>query len=465
MSHKPKVLIVDDEPLNVKLLNAMLPPDKFLCIWAYNGEDALEKVAAEAPDLILLDIMMPVLNGFEVTKKLKNDHRYRDIPVILITAMEGNDAKIKGLEAGADEFLNKPVNKTELLVRLNSLFKLKQYQEQLKTHTDSKHSFTLPESSKKNLPSHVDLPSILLVEDDEKASKLIQYYLHGEPYQIEFASNGSEAISLAQQKKIDLILLDILLPGLSGFEVCRLLKGKEKTSNVQIVLMTGLRDLESKIKGIELGADDYLIKPINRHELRARVKSLIKKKAYLDSLHASYERAVNSAITDKLTGLYNQAYLKHFLDFEIKRSLRQKTPLSFLMIDIDKFKLYNDELGHLAGDQVLKELGELLKVNARDIDLPVRYGGEEFAVVLPNTDIAEAKSTAERIRQVIQKHPFSVDPSLPAEKITVSVGVAIYSPHYNSVEGLIKRADHALYQAKREGRDRVCVYQENPSKS
>lgn len=465
MSSIPKILIVDDDALNVKLLDAMLPHDKYACIWAYNGEDALEKVAADTPDLILLDVMMPVLNGFEVTKAVKNNHRHRDIPVILITAMEGNDAKIQGLAAGADEFLNKPVNKTELLVRVKSLLKLKLYKEQLTTHIDSKQSFSLPISNKKYLQPNIDLPSILLVEDDEKESKLIQYYLHGEPYQIKLAANGNEAISIAQQDKIDLILLDILLPGMNGFEICRQLKENDETTSVQIVLITGLRDLESKIKGIEMGADDYLIKPINRHELQVRVKSLIKKKAYLDSLHANYERAVNSAISDKLTGLYNHAYLKHFLDFEIKRSLRQKLPLSLLMIDIDKFKRFNDTLGHLAGDRVLKVLGEIIKDNVREIDLPARYGGEEFAVVLPSVDIDKAMVAAERIRTAVQEYSFPSDTSLAMKKITVSIGVAVYLSHYNNADGLIKRADHALYQAKREGRNLVCSYQENPSEN
>jgi two-component system cell cycle response regulator len=465
MSSKLKILIVDDDALNVKLLDAMLPHDKYDCIWAYNGEDALGKVAAEVPDLILLDVMMPKLDGFEVTKMLKNDHRFRDIPVILITAMEGNEAKIKGLEAGADEFLNKPVNKTELLVRVTSLLKLKLYKEQLTAHVNSKQSFSLPAGNRKYLQTNIDLPSVLLVEDNEKESKLIQYYLHGEPYQIKLAANGNEVISITQQEKIDLILLDIILPGMDGFEICRQLKENDKTTSVQVVLITGLKDLDSKIKGIELGADDYLIKPVNRHELRVRVKSLIKKKAYLDGLHANYERAVNSAITDKLTGLYNHAYLKHFLNFEIKRSLRQKMPLALLMIDIDKFKRFNDTLGHLAGDQILRDLGEILNANLREIDLSARYGGEEFAVVLPNTEIDEAMVTAERIRTAVQGHSFSADTSLPIKKITVSIGVAVYFSHYNTVDGLIKRADHALYQAKSEGRNLVCAFHEDPSKS
>ena len=456
MRHKSKILIVDDEPLNVKLLKSMLSADNYESILAYSGEEALASVAAEAPDLILLDIMLPNINGFNVTEKLKNDPHTRDIPVILITAMDGNENKIKGLEAGADEFLNKPINRTELLARIKSLLKLKNYQDQLKTHTASKDLFAPAIGKEKALHGTIDLPSILLVEDDKKHSKLIEGYLHGEPYQISLTTNGKEAISRAQQEKIDLILLDILLPGLNGFEVCQVLKEREQTQHIQIIAITSLSDLDSKIKGIELGADDYLVKPINRHELRARVRALIKKKAYLDSLHASYEIALNSAITDKLTGLYNHGYFKHFLDFEIKRAVRQKTPVSLLMIDIDDFKQFNDQFGHLTGDQILREIGELIKANVREIDLPTRYGGEEFAVVLPNTEIKQAVVIAERLCNAIRRHAFSNPNSLAIKNLSVSIGVGTYLDQFKCVDEFIQETDRSLYRAKQEGKDRVC---------
>jgi two-component system cell cycle response regulator len=464
MSSKHRILIVDDEPLNVKLLAAKLSAEKYETIQAYSGEEALGKITADSPDLILLDVMMPDMDGYEVTRRLKNDPTSRDIPVILVTALDGTDNKIKGLEAGADEFLNKPVRTPELLARVKSLLRLKEYQDQLKMRSHSGKLFTAPMGEQRPIQKTIDLPSILLVEDDQKDAKLIQSYLHGEPYQIKLVKDGEETISCVQQEKIDLIVLDILLPGMDGFEVCRRLKREEQTRNIQIVAITSLRDLESKIKGFELGVDDYLVKPINRHELGVRVKALIKKKAYLDSLHANYEIAVHSAITDKLTGLYNQAYFKHFLDFEIKRSLRQKTPVTLFMLDIDDFKQYNDNLGHLAGDGILMELAELIRANVRDTDLAARYGGEEFAVVLSNTNIDDALMSAERIRQIIHGHTFSHIKSLPSKKLSISVGVAVYPSDAGSLEELIQKADSALYKAKKEGKNRVCLHNKNSGK-
>ena len=247
------------------------------------------------------------------------------------------------------------------------------------------------------------------------------------------------------------------MPGMDGFETCRRLKAMDQTKDIQIVALTSLNDMESKVKGIELGADDYLVKPINMHELRVRIKALVKKKAYLDRLHANYEMAVHSAFTDKLTGLYNHAYFEHFLGLEVKRSLRQNMPVSLMMIDIDDFKQYNDTLGHLAGDQILSELGLLIKTNIREIDLAARYGGEEFSVVLPGVDLKGAVTTAERIRHVIHENSFSPELSSDSKNLSVSICIAACPSDAEAVKELINKADMALYKAKREGKNRVCL--------
>ena len=455
INSKSKILVVDDEPLNVKLLTAMIPSEQYEIASAFNGDEALKIVRDFRPDLILLDIMMPGLNGYDLTRILKSNTESRDIPIVLITAFSGSEYEIKGLEAGADEFLNKPVNKTELLTRAKSLIRLRQYKEQIKSRTCSINSVTSHKDENNCLDNaELNLPTILIVEDNKIDAKLLQRYLHGEPYQIKFASDGEKAISRSQQERIDVILLDLLLPCKSGFEVCSTLKEMENTQNIQIVAITGLSDLESKLKGIELGVDDYLIKPVNMHILRTRVKSLVKKKALLDRLCDKYEMAVHSAITDKLTGLYNRRYFDHFLDFELKRSSRQKASLALLMMDIDNFKQINDTLGHLFGDKILNKLGDIIKSIIRETDLAARYGGEEFSIVMSNTGMEEATDIAERMRKAISAYNFDIT-NLPT---TVSIGIALYPSDSTSLQDLLSNADRALYKAKHEGKNRVCIY-------
>ncbi len=457
VGEKDRILIVDDDSLNLKLMVASLLPGPYECITASNGLEALEQVEKQPPDLILLDIMMPGLDGYQVAARVKEDPATRNIPIILITALDDTDSKVRGLEAGADEFLNKPVHAAELQARVKSLLRLKRYQEQLRSRHQAESRFTGPleEISGRG---RIELPSVLLVEDEEKDSRLMQMQLYGQPYEVKTVTSGEQALLCARQERIDLILLDILLPGMDGFEVVRSLKESEGTKNIQIVALTSLQDLESKIKGIELGVDDYLTKPVNAYELRARISALIKKKAYLDGLQSGYRSAVRSAITDRLTGLYNHAYFYHFLENELKRSHRHGRSVALLMIDIDDFKEVNDTLGHLAGDEILKALGTLISGNAREIDVPFRYGGEEFALVLPYTDTSCALTAAERLVQVIGGHPFKTAGSSHPKRLTVSIGIAAYPGEGKDLEDLVKKADVALYRAKSEGKNRICTW-------
>jgi two-component system, cell cycle response regulator len=219
-----------------------------------------------------------------------------------------------------------------------------------------------------------------------------------------------------------------------------------------------LKDTESKVRGIELGVDDFLVKPVNKEILSARVKALLKKKEYFDRLTFEYEKALHSAVTDKLTGLYNHGYFKQFLKLEIERSLRQRHALTLMMLDIDDFKYYNDTLGHLAGDKILHELGLVIHQTVRKIDMAARYGGEEFTVVLPYTSTKGAIVVAERLRQTVETYPFSYKTSLPLKTLTISIGIASFQSDVKTIEKLIERSDIALYKAKEEGKNRVRVF-------
>ena len=452
--HRTRILVVDDEPLNLKLLVSQLTAKGYELITARDGTEALSVVREKRPDLILLDVMMPGMDGYEVTGHLKADADTRDIPIIMITALTGEDEKKKGLKAGVDDFLNKPINGAELEARVVSLLRLRAYQQQL-TSRKASERFILGENPVAACdPDTGDGPGVLIVEDDDTEARLIERCLDALPCRLFRAKDGRAALEAVQKDPIDIMLLDVVLPEMDGFAVCRQIKESEERHSVQIVMTTHLQDLDSKIRGIEMGADDFLIKPVNREELRARVRSLGRKKAYLDRLRERVSNALQAAITDELTTIYNCAYFKHFLDLEIKRSRRQKHTLALLMIDVDNFKQYNDTLGHPAGDRFLRRLGALLRKNLREIDLAARYGGEEFAVVLPYTGSHGAMDTAQRLVAAVADLPRPRSREVSA--LTISIGIAVFPLHEETTESLIRRADQALYRAKRTGKNRAC---------
>jgi two-component system, cell cycle response regulator len=457
-SGRPRLLIVDDEPLNIKLLKARLPAEKYETLSASNGQQAIQIANKDLPDLILLDIMMPDLDGFTVCRMLKQNPNTTEIPIILVTALEGLEDKIKGLETGADEFLTKPVNTIELLSRINSLLRLKQVRERLVLRSQSEKTFNHFAGQLDKMDEYPIPSKILLVEDDEKDRHIFRSFFRDLDYELEWVKTGEEGLDLLTRKSFDLILLDVLLPGLDGFEICRRLKNAQQTRDLQIILITCLPDLENKIKGIELGADDYLIKPVNRQELQARMKVLLAKKQCMDVLRRDYESALNSAVNDSLTTLYNQAYFKKFFNQELKRATRQNYSVALIILDIDNFKQMNDSSGHMAGDHILATLGAIIKKSVREIDLSARYGGDEFVLVLPYADQEETFQVINRLRQAIEVSSFTQGNETLPEHLTVSMGIAFFPDQGSTPEEVIRNADLALYQAKREGKNRYYVY-------
>lgn len=456
-SNRPRILVVDDDPINIKMLMAKLSGEKYELFSAFGGAECLRMVDEIVPDLILLDIMMPEVNGYEVTSRIKGNPLTSHIPIILVTALDSPEDRNRGFSSGADEFLTKPINKSELVKRVHSMIQLKKYHEQLSLRTQAEEKFLRAKRKSMDVVAlGKSLPRVLTVEDNRTDLQLIQNYLQGQPYEMLIADSGEAAIEMASQEKIDVMLLDVVLPGMDGFEVCRRLKEEDRTRNIQIVLITGLSDLESKIMGVEQGADDFLVKPINQREIQARILALLRKKSYLDQICSHYEIALSSAIMDDLTGLYNRAYFINSLELEIKRARRQKYTIALTMMDIDDFKLYNDKLGHLEGDMLLREIAQVLRLSVREVDMAVRYGGEEFAVIMPYTDRDDALTAAERVLDMIRKHPYSNNMLPQVKPVSMSAGIAVFPDDAESVNELICRADEMLYRAKRSGKDRVC---------
>lgn len=302
---------------------------------------------------------------------------------------------------------------------------------------------------------------ILLVEDDKLQAKVTKEYLERNGYEVVWTDNGKSAIKIAKTQPVEIILLDLILPDISGNEVARWLKINDNTKGIPIIILTVKDTLEDKVKGLEAGAEDYLPKPYNEIELNAKIYACLRTKALQDELREKnrqleeiLKKVEILAIIDPLTELYNRRYFELALEKEFKRTLRYKTPTSCMMIDVDHFKKINDEYGHHTGDEVLKEIAKQIKNSLREIDMAARWGGEEFIILLPQTTKGNALNAATRISESIAALKFTNVSS----RLTVSIGIAgIPNPSINSVEKFIQVADLALYEAKEKGRNKIVV--------
>ena len=309
-----------------------------------------------------------------------------------------------------------------------------------------------------------DLSKVLVVDDIALNRKLQKTYLREVGYQVVLAEDGIDALRRVREESPDLILLDVMMPKMDGFQVCRHIKNNNRTKFTPVILVTALNEIEAKIKGIEAGADDFISKPFNKLELLARVKSLLRIKHLNKELQSKINQLENAqkklkklAITDGLTGAFNYRFFKEQLAKELIRADRHKNNVSIVMLDIDYFKNYNDTYGHPAGDTVLRTIAEILNNNVRNIDIAARYGGEEFALILVETDKVSAGIVANKLKQLVEYYKFEHEETQPNGKLTVSMGIATFPENGKSPDELISLADKRLYIAKKEGRNRVVL--------
>ncbi|MDX1422702.1 MAG: PleD family two-component system response regulator [Kiloniellales bacterium] len=454
-----RILVVDDILPNVKLLEAKLTAEYFDVLTANDGRSALERADAEMPDLILLDVMMPGMDGFEVCERLKANAKTRHIPVVMITALSDVNDRVRGLKAGADDFLSKPVNDVALFARVRSLARLKMMMDELRVRQATTGGADLFESEM----AEADLfakARVLVVESSKFLGGKIAEHLTAAGCRVDAVRTGAEGLDHGRRHRYDLIIAGLVIGGEDGLRLCSQFRSQEETRHVPILLVLDETELAELAKGLDLGVTDYLIKPIDRNELLARARTQIRRRRYHDKLRGLLESSVSMAYTDPLTGVYNRRYMKAHLERKIMEIPESAKPVSVLMCDLDHFKQINDTYGHAAGDEVLKEMAGRVADNLRDFDMVARYGGEEFVVVMPATALPAAQAVAERLCHRIGSEGFAI-PGLAAPlTVTASIGVASTSDPQTAAEGLLAQADAALYQAKHAGRNRVVVSQE-----
>jgi len=448
-----RILVVDDIEANVKLLEAKLAAEYYDVLTANDGPTALAIAAAESPDIILLDIMMPGMDGFAVCRRLKDDPVTRHIPVVLVTALDGRADRIEGLEAGADEFLTKPIDDVMLFARVRSLTRLKQVMDELRAREASGRRIGVIAGAATRLGGTGG--RVLIVDDNERQAQRLMAELAIEHRPV-FETDPEKA-HLTARGPVDLIIVNATARAFDGLRFAATIRSDEATRHLPILAIVDPDERHRLVKALEIGVNDLLTKPLDPQEMSARARTQIRRKRYTDFLRDNLDHSLELAVTDQLTGLHNRRYMEGQLGALVKRAAHGGDPVSALMIDIDHFKKINDNFGHDIGDEVLREFAVRLASNVRAIDLPCRYGGEEFTRVIPGARLVDAQRVAERIRLHVAGSPFRVAGGKELLTVTISVGVATTLGEADTPDALLKRADEAVYEAKAAGRNRVIA--------
>lgn len=451
-----RVLVVDDIKANVKLLEARLSAEYFEILTAYSGPEALDICDVERVDVILLDIMMPGMDGFEVCERLKSNTKTQHIPVVMVTALDTPSDRLRGLEVGADDFLTKPVDDVALVTRVKNLARLKMLTDEMTMRAETGTQMGLAQETIPVFSAKKWQGNILIVEDNERSANRMIKTLSSE-HTVEIEKNSQEALFKLTEQEYDLLVISLDLSGVDGLRLASQVRSLERTRSLPILIIVNPEDKARLIRGLDMGVNDYMVRPICSNEMMARVNTQIRRKKYTDYLRNCLETRVELAVTDALTGLHNRHYLESHLNTLFEEARSKDKTLSVLITDIDYFKSVNDSYGHDVGDIVLKEFARRIRTNIRGMDLACRIGGEEFVIIMPDTSLTECYNVAERLRKSIEMEAFHISQLDKPLNITTSIGITALDKSIENTDLLMKKADQALYSAKRDGRNRVAA--------
>ena len=447
-----RILVVDDLETNIKLLEVKLTNQYYEVFTARNGLEALEVLGREKIDIILLDVMMPQMDGFETCRRIKANPKTAYIPVIMVTALSDVENRVNGLNAGADDFITKPIVDVALLARIRSYDRLKSLIDEIRDKGEDGVQFI----ENRNDSNLITGATILLLDDDIAQCNFIKNTLNeANIIEVDLKKN----IDTYLNANIDLVIVSTQLINIDGLRICVKILNNKITRNIPIIVLIEEADSDIIVKALDLGVSDYIISPLNKEEVRVRVKTQISRKNFQDALKNNLLNNITLAKIDSLTGLYNRYYFNTKAKEFYNLATTSDTPLSLIMIDLDYFKQVNDNYGHLVGDELLKQVSLRLKKSIRGDDILARFGGEEFIFLLPNTNLNQAYIIAERIRQNIEATPYKIQLEINPLINTISLGVSTLKKG-DTIEDLINRADKALYVAKQQGRNKVVKEEE-----
>ncbi|WP_284177092.1 PleD family two-component system response regulator [Rhabdaerophilum sp. SD176] len=451
-----RVLIVDDVFANIRLLEARLTAEYFTVLTAMSGPQALDICERGECDVVLLDVMMPGMDGYEVCRRLKSAPQTAHLPVIMVTALDSPSDRLTGLQAGADDFLTKPINELALLTRVRSLVRLKHLTDELRARAAGTQGLGLPDPLSMAAAEDGQNGRILLVEDRANAADRMSAALK-QHHVVEIEAHAQNVLQQVQEGGYDVAIISLGLHEADPLRLISQIRSDNGLRNLPILVLAEAISDPLVTRAIDMGVNDYLIRPIDRNELIARVTTQIRKWRYQERLRDNLRASMELAIVDPLTKLHNRRFLHTQLQSLLADDTARGAAVSLLVLDLDHFKSINDQHGHDVGDEVLRECAERLRQAVRGIDIVARFGGEEFVVAMPDTEPFAAQRVAERIRQSIDNQPFSVANGTKTLRVTASIGVATAGASLRSGDSLFKNADKAMYEAKRAGRNCVRI--------
>ncbi|HET7410314.1 MAG TPA: PleD family two-component system response regulator [Paracoccaceae bacterium] len=451
-----RVLVVDDSATNRMLIRARLSAEYYEVIEAGDGEQALAMIAADPPDLVLLDLGLPGIDGLEVCRRLKSDAATAHVPVVMLTASEGRQERVRGLETGADDFLTKPFDNVALLSRVASLTRMKMMVDELALRGDRPAPGASPFAGLAAVTSFPDAAVLIVTADPGAAGRLGAAIGGAIGCAVETAAAAGSVRPPGDATPPDVVLIDAELAGADPLRLGARIRARAATRPAAILLIVPAGNTALAARALGIGFNDYIASPVDPVELVARIRLQLRRKRYADRLRETVRDSMVHAVTDPLTGVYNRRHANAHIEDVVDRSRDRGAELTIMLLDLDRFKSINDGHGHAAGDMVLREFARRLQANVRSIDLVARIGGEEFMVVMPDSGAASAAEIAERVRLATADPPFRVSQSGATRSVTVSIGYAVLQPG-ESVFELIERADRALYASKNAGRNRATL--------
>jgi two-component system cell cycle response regulator len=371
----------------------------------------------------------------------------------MITALDQLEDRVRGLEAGADDFLTKPVNDVSLFCRIKSLVRLKMLSDELRARSLTGENIGLlspTEAAEDTSPGRV-----IVVDSRTQFIDRVKAAL-GTKHQVTAVRDPSAGgLQEDSAKPAELIIISLDNEEFDGLRICSQFKSLEKTRHIPLLVIVSPEDQQRLMRALDMGVNDYLIRPVDKQELLARVNTQVRRSRYAERLRLNVQATIEMAVTDALTGLHNRRYMETHLSQLVEHSVNRGKPLSLLSIDVDFFKAVNDTYGHEVGDRVLQEIAQRIRECVRNVDMACRVGGEEFIVILPSTDKAIAGKIGERIRKSVASSRLDVGLPDGGLKVSVSIGVTTLDGPQDKVDDILRRADQALYKAKRDGRNRV----------